>query len=103
MSTSRFTLGSIFTMVSTTANSVTSTINSVGKGADMLNAFVDKQAMEQAYRYKLEHKVFKENTKAELATQLASSAQEVAKQKAKSAEFTASFDHFYKLLDTDTE
>jgi hypothetical protein len=103
MSTSRFTLGSILTTVSTTANTLTSTISSVGKGAEMLNAFVEKQAKEQAYRYDLEHKVFQETTKVELADQLATSAKTIDAKKHKDPAYAASFDHFYSLLDTKQE
>ena len=103
MATSKLTFGSILTTVSTTANTLTATIGAVGVGADMLTAFVNKQSQEQAYQYKLEAKAFKQNCRAEIALQLANSAEQVAKQKAKSATFAASFDHFYALLEEDTE
>ena len=103
MATSKLTFGSILTTVSTTANTLTATIGAVGVGADMLTAFVNKQSMEQAYQYKLEAKAFKQNCRAEIALQLANSAEQVAKQKEKSASFAASFDHFYALLEEDSE
>ena len=103
MSTTRFAFGSILNTVSTTANTITSTVGSIGKGADMLNSFVEKQAMEQAYRYRLEHKVFQETTRVELADQLAASAAVIDAKKQKSAEYTASFNHFYALLGDDVK
>ena len=103
MTTARFTIGSILGMVTSTANAGTSVISSVAKGADMLTAFVDKQAMEQEYRYKLEHKVFKENTRVELSDQLAQSSDTINKKKAKSEDYAKSFDHFYTLLSIDEE
>ncbi len=103
MATSKLTFGSILTTVSTTANTLTATIGAVGVGADMLTAFVNKQSMEQAYQYKLEAKAFKQNCRAEIALQLANSAEQVAKQKEKSTSFAASFDHFYALLEEDSE
>ena len=70
----------------------------------MLTAFVNKQSQEQAYQYKLEAKAFKANCRAEIALQLANSAEQISKQKAKSATFADSFDHFYALLEEeDTE
>ena len=103
MATSKLTFGSILTTVSTTANTLTATIGAVGVGADMLTAFVNKQSMEQAYQYKLEAKAFKQNWRAEIALQLANSAEQVNKQKEKSTSFAASFDHFYALLEEDSE
>ena len=103
MASTKLTFGSILTTVSTTANTLTATIGAVGVGADMLTAFVNKQSQEQAYQYKLEAKAFKQNCRAEIALQLATAAEQVAKQKAKSASFAASFDHFFALLDEDTE
>lgn len=103
MATSKLTFGSILTTVSTTANTLTATIGAVGVGADMLTAFVNKQSMEQAYQYKLEAKAFKQNCRAEIALQLANSAEQVNKQKEKSTSFAASFDHFYALLEEDSE
>jgi len=103
MSTTKLTFGSVLTTVATTANTLTATIGAVGVGADMLTAFVNKQSNEQAYQYKLEAKAFKQNCRAEIALQLANSAEQVNKQKAKSASFAASFDHFYALLDEDVE
>ena len=103
MASTKLAFGSILTTVSTTANTITASIGAVGVGADMLTAFVNKQSNEQAYQYKLEAKAFKQNCRAEIALQLANSAEQVAKQKAKSQTFSDSFDHFFALLDEDTE
>ena len=103
MASTKLAFGSILNTVATTANTLSATIGAVGVGADMLTAFVNKQSNEQAYQYKLEAKAFKQNCRAEIALQLANSAEQVAKQKAKSASFAASFDHFYALLEEDTE
>lgn len=103
MASTKLAFGSILTTVATTANTITASIGAVGVGADMLTAFVNKQSNEQQYQYKLEAKAFKQNCRAEIALQLANSAEQVTKQKAKSASFAASFDHFFALLDEDTE
>lgn len=103
MANTKLTFGSILTTVSTTANTLTATIGAAGVGADMLTAFVNKQSQEQAYQYKLEAKAFKQNCRAEIALQLANSAEAVNKAKAKSASFAASFDHFFALLEEDSE
>lgn len=98
MATSRFTLGSILTTVSTTANALTSSVASIGAGADMLNAFVGKQASEQAVRYAKEALVFEEKLTTELADDLAESAKIINAKKAKDPEYAQSFDYFYQKL-----
>ena len=103
MASTKLAFGSILTTVATTANTITASIGAIGVGADMLTAFVNKQSNEQAYQYKLEAKAFKANCRAEIALQLATAAEQVAKQKAKSQTFSDSFDHFFALLDEDTE
>jgi len=103
MASTKLAFGSILTTVATTANTITASIGAIGVGADMLTAFVNKQSNEQAYQYKLEAKAFKQNCRAEIALQLATAAEQVTKQKAKSTSFATSFDHFFALLDEDTE
>lgn len=103
MSTSRFTIGSILTTVSTTANAVTSTVASLGAGADMLNAFVAKQASEQALRYAKEATEFEEKLITEIADSLATAAKVISAKKAKDPEYAASFDYYYKKLSAKPE
>ena len=98
MASTKLTFGAVLNTVTTTASALTSTISALGKGADMLSAYADKQAMEQAYLYSQEVIVFKEQTDAELALRLATSAEEVNKQKAKSSAFATSFDHYFEVL-----
>ena len=103
MASTKLTFGALLGTVSSAASTLTSTISAAGVGADMLNAYAQKAQREQADLYEQEVLVYQETIDAELALKLANSAEEVAKQKAKSATFAASFDHFFALLDEDTE
>lgn len=98
MTTARFTIGSLFTTVSATANTATAIVGSVAKSADMLTAFVDKHAAQQTMQYAKEALVFEERLNATLALQLATDAENIAKEKAKSASFASSFDHYFAKL-----
>ena len=100
MASTKLTFGSVLNTVTTTANTITGLVSSVGVGANMLNAYADKQAMEQAFQYKLDAVTFKEIARANSGRDLAKQAKEIAAEKAKDPAFAESFDHYFKLLST---
>lgn len=61
MSSSRLTFGAILSTVTTTANTVTATLDAANKGVGILTAFVDKASSEQKLRHVADNEVFIEN------------------------------------------
>lgn len=98
MASTKLTFGAILNTVGTTANTLTATIGAFGVGANMLAAYADKQAAEQAFQYKLDSVTFKELARVNAGRDIAKQAQEIAKEKAKDPEFAKSFDHYFNLL-----
>ena len=52
MATARFTIGSILSAATETANTITSTMGAINTTVSMANAFVSKAAADQQLRYK---------------------------------------------------
>ena len=98
MASTKLTFGALLGTVNSAATTVTSAVSALGVGADMLNAYAQKAQRDQADLYMQEALVTQETIDAELALRLAAQAEEVTKQKAKSATFAASFDHYFALL-----
>lgn len=71
MASSRLTLGAILQTVSTTANTVTATLDAANKGVGILTAFVDKASTEQRIRHIADKEVFIENLVQEKAEERA--------------------------------
>jgi hypothetical protein len=98
MATTKLTFGSLLQTVTTTANTLTATVATIGKGADMLAAYADKAALEQAYEYSKEHIVFKEEIDTSLADRLASNGLIIKKKCANNEEYSELFNHYLQLI-----
>ena len=64
----------------------------------MLNAYALKQRDEQTVEYKFEGVAFEQTCRAQVALRLANAAEDITRQKQKSATFASSFDHYFALL-----
>jgi hypothetical protein len=89
-STAKITWGSILQTITSSANTVTTSI-------DMLEAFVSKSSLEQQYEYSKEYLVFKEETDTAMADRLATNGL-VIKKKCEDPEYAELFNHYLKLI-----
>lgn len=102
MASSRLTFGAILQTVSTTANTVTATLDAANKGVGILTAFVDKASTEQRIRHIADKEVFIENLVQEKAEERAIANIKIEKFIAQSAEhhkhYSSAYEKFTELL-----
>ena len=102
MASSRLTFGAILQTVSTTANTVTATLDAANKSVGILTAFVDKASTEQRIRHIADKEVFIENLVQEKAEERAIANIKIEKFIAQSAEhrkhYQGAYEKFTELL-----
>lgn len=98
MSTARLTLGNILGAISTTANTVTSTLGAVNAGVDMINRSVDQAAKKQQLEQKLDLYLHQQTLVQEKAKELAESRVKVEDWMSKSNSHSEKFQLAYTEL-----
>ena len=98
MATTKLTFGSVLNTISSTANTLTSTLEAAGVGASMLQAFAAKQHSEQLLAYRKEAVLFEQSLNARLADELAVASRVITAKKAADPAYAEAFDHFYALV-----
>jgi hypothetical protein len=92
IATARTTLGSLFGVVATSANTVTSVLDAAQQGVGMAAAYVEKAASEQRERHALDKVDFTTNLIQERSQMAAARKVEVAKFRSQSKEHAAYYD-----------
>lgn len=100
MASSRLTFGAILNTVTTTANTVTTTLDAANKSVGILTAFVDKAATEQRVRHVADQETFLETLIKEKAEERALSDLRAEKFMAQSSAHKQHYQDAYQRFET---
>lgn len=98
INSARNTVGSIFGVVSTTANTVAGVVGSLGDGAEMLSSAIDSMKLDQQDRIAIHRETYRDNLIARASAEQAQQDMVTAKWKQQSPEHAEAYDRIHDRL-----